>query len=94
MPREQTYSCVACEHSFGSKWALEDHAKNCPVKRNAELARIHEALRWKQGASKSRWSFATATRREPLPRITAHTWKMRADSGTGLARSISSPSTS
>lgn len=48
MPREQTYSCVGCEQMFGSKWALHEHAKNCPVKRNAELARIHEALAWKQ----------------------------------------------
>src|SRR5436305_1842690 len=48
MPREQSYPCSACEQSFGSKWALTEHAKSCPVKRNAELLRIQEALAWKQ----------------------------------------------
>ena len=47
MPREQSQICSACEQSFGSKWALTEHAKSCPVKRNAELVRIQEALAWK-----------------------------------------------
>jgi len=48
MSREPSHSCASCEQTFGSKWALTEHAKSCPVKRNAELARIHEALAWKQ----------------------------------------------
>jgi hypothetical protein len=47
MSRVPSYSCAACEQTFVAKWALDEHAKSCPVKRNAELARIHEALVWK-----------------------------------------------
>jgi hypothetical protein len=53
MSRVQSYACAACEQIFGSKWALDDHAKNCPVRRNAELARIQEALEWKQSRIES-----------------------------------------
>lgn len=43
-----SYSCALCEQTFGSKWALNDHAKRCPVQLNAVLARMYEALVWKQ----------------------------------------------
>lgn len=48
MSRVASYACAACEQSFGSQWALNDHAKSCPVKRNATLARTYETLVWKQ----------------------------------------------
>jgi len=48
MSREQRYVCAACELILGSKWALDEHTKSCPVRRNAELVRIQETLAWKQ----------------------------------------------
>ena len=48
MSREQSYSCASCEQTFGSKWALTEHKRSCPVQRNAELARMQDALTWKQ----------------------------------------------
>jgi hypothetical protein len=49
MPREQTHTCTACEQTFGSKWALTEHEKTCPVRRSGEATRVQEALEWKKG---------------------------------------------
>lgn len=48
MPREGNHLCAACEQAFGSKWAMQEHARSCPARRNAELVRAAEALAWKQ----------------------------------------------
>ena len=49
MPRNVTHPCTACEQTFGSKWALDEHQKTCPVRRLGDLKRVQEALEWKKG---------------------------------------------
>lgn len=44
MPIKPTHLCPSCGLEFGSKWALAEHDKTCPVKRNADLRRVQEAL--------------------------------------------------
>lgn len=44
MPTKPAFPCAACGLEFGSRWALTEHDKTCPVKRNAELRRVQESL--------------------------------------------------
>ena len=41
---KDSFACPDCGATFGSKWALTEHAKSCPVKQNAELRRVQEKL--------------------------------------------------
>ena len=41
---KDTFACPDCGATFGSKWALTEHAKSCPVKQSAELRRVQEKL--------------------------------------------------
>ena len=41
---KENFVCPDCGATFGSKWALTDHATSCPVKKNAELRRAQEKL--------------------------------------------------
>lgn len=44
MPAKPVHLCSSCGTEFGSRWALTEHDKTCPVKKNAELRRVQESL--------------------------------------------------
>jgi hypothetical protein len=47
MPRGETHACEDCGAAFGSRVALSDHARRCPVRQDVELRRVQENLEWK-----------------------------------------------
>ncbi|MFO0580607.1 MAG: hypothetical protein U1A78_42085 [Polyangia bacterium] len=64
MGRSETHLCTDCGQALGSRAALLDHGRSCPVKHSAELRRIQEQFEWQRGRIE-RWiqeSYRSAAR--------------------------------